>query len=117
MADSKGKTMVQPPKSTETRYPCNEMGRTALHHAINVGLIRPGAESRCCEGTWQKIGGAGSGPALGTRGVFMQSAVLVCACIHVDQVDVLAVNEHLCAVGSDGPGEGSGSTGESSYIR
>lgn len=46
----------------------------------------------------------------------MQSAVLVCGCIHVDQVDILALNEHLCAVGSDGPGEGSCSTGESSYI-
>lgn len=37
----------------------------------------------------------------------MQSAALVCGCIHVDQVDVLALNEHLCAVGSDGTGEGS----------
>lgn len=46
----------------------------------------------------------------------MPSAVLVCGCIHVDQVDVLALNEHLCAVGSDGPGQGSWSTGESSYI-
>lgn len=46
----------------------------------------------------------------------MQSAVLVCGCIHVDQVDVLALNEHLCTVSSDGPGEGSGSTGKSSYI-
>lgn len=34
----------------------------------------------------------------------MQSMVLVCGCIHVDQVDVLALNEHLCAAGSDGPG-------------
>lgn len=56
-------------------------------------------------------------PALRTRSAFMQSTVLVCGCIHVDQVDVLALNEHLCAVGSDRPGDGSWSTGGSSYIR
>lgn len=60
---------------------------------------------------------ADSGPALRTRGVFMQSTALVCGCIHVGQVDVLALNEHLCAVGNDRPGDGSWSTGESSYIR
>lgn len=47
----------------------------------------------------------------------MQSTALVCGCIHVGQVDVLALNEHLCAVGNDRPGDGSWSTGESSYIR
>lgn len=41
----------------------------------------------------------------------MQSAVLVCAFIHVAQVEVLALNEHLCAAGRAGPGEGSRSTG------
>lgn len=79
----------------------------------------------CClqvlGGHWHLAGDgwslAGSGPVLGTSSVFMQSAALVCGFIHVDQVEVLALNEHLCAVGSDGPGDGSKSTGESSSIR
>lgn len=54
---------------------------------------------------------ADSGPALRTRGVFMQSTALVCGCIHVGQVDVLALNEHLCAVGNDRPGTAPGAQG------
>lgn len=38
----------------------------------------------------------------------MPSPALVCGRIHRGQVDVLALNEHLCAAGSDGPGEAPG---------
>lgn len=57
-------TTVWSPKATETKYPWNETGSTILHNAINVGLILPGADSRCSEGTWQKIAGAWQTQAL-----------------------------------------------------
>lgn len=50
--------MIWSPKAAETQCPRNETGRTALHNAINVGLILLGAGSHCSKGTWQKLGGA-----------------------------------------------------------
>lgn len=108
--------MIWSPKSAETKCPHTETGRTALHNAINRGLILLGAGSAALrELAEAQRSSAGSGPALGTRGVFMPSAALVCGRIHRGQVDVLALNEHLCAAGMTGRGKLLGCRAEQFY--